>query len=559
MKLLTYYHTIKYLKVSQIYFRILKRFTRPKAAVLSGSVPAIEEVARTSNEQLGEAIGWQPFYYYTPRLFEHFNVSFLNVKGKVSEPTDWNDDSHEKLWLYNLHYFDDLSAIGAPDRTELQQQLIQRWIQENPVAFGNGWEPYPNSLRIVNWVKGFMSHLTPEQSMLDSLATQAQYLSQDIEYHILGNHLFANAKALTFAGCYFAGKRADKWRATGLRIINEQVDEQILADGGHFELSPMYHVIMLMDILDLLNLFNAYPSKIKRKQHERLVIKAQKMLEWLKAMCHNDGDIALFNDSALGIAATPQQIWQYAEMLGLSVSDSPLPSLVKLEQSGYSRLTMPEHSMIFDHAKVGPDYLPGHAHADSLSVEWSVGTQRVLVNSGTSVYGLSEERLRQRKTAAHNTVVVDHQDSSQVWSGFRVAKRAYCKDVDTTGTNERVVKISASHDGYKRLAGNVVHERKLLVAVNSVDITDKLSGKWKSAEAMFHLHPDVTVKLLGDSRASLSLPDGTHVKVSCSGTLAIEKTTWHPKFGVSIPNEKLVATYTDKKLETTFKFTGRTH
>ena len=63
-------------------------------------------------------------------------------------------------------------------------------------------------------------------------------------------------------------------------------------------------------------------------------------------------------------------------------------------------------------------------HADNLSFEWSLGEQRVLVNSGTSLYGVSSERHRQRKTKSHNTVEIDGFDSSEIWSGFRVARRA---------------------------------------------------------------------------------------------------------------------------------------
>ncbi|WP_413889259.1 heparinase II/III family protein [Candidatus Aalborgicola defluviihabitans] len=72
-----------------------------------------------------------------------------------------------------------------------------------------------------------------------------------------------------------------------------------------------------------------------------------------------------------------------------------------------------------DVAPVGPAYLPGHAHADTLSFELSVSGQRVVVNGGTSRYGLGPLRLRERETAAHSTVEVAKQSSSEVWGGFR--------------------------------------------------------------------------------------------------------------------------------------------
>ncbi|MFB1490650.1 MULTISPECIES: heparinase II/III family protein [unclassified Thiocapsa] len=41
---------------------------------------------------------------------------------------------------------------------------------------------------------------------------------------------------------------------------------------------------------------------------------------------------------------------------------------------------------LLDVAPIGPDYLPGHAHADTLSFELSLFGQRVIVNGGTSRY-----------------------------------------------------------------------------------------------------------------------------------------------------------------------------
>ena len=85
--------------------------------------------------------------------------------------------------------------------------------------------------------------------------------------------------------------------------------------------------------------------------------------------------------------------------------------------------------MLIDVAKIGPDYLPGHAHADTLSFELSLYGKRLLVNSGISRYGTSLIRQFERSTEAHNTVAIDNKNSSEVWSGFRVARRAYPLDL----------------------------------------------------------------------------------------------------------------------------------
>jgi len=113
----------------------------------------------------------------------------------------------EKLWLYNLHYFDDLVSCDAENKRELHSGWIKKWVQENPPGEGNGWEPYPTSLRIVNWIKWGVAGNCLSDEVLHSLAVQARYLLKKLEYHLLGNHLFANAnanaKALIFAGLFF--------------------------------------------------------------------------------------------------------------------------------------------------------------------------------------------------------------------------------------------------------------------------------------------------------------------------------------------------------------------
>src|SRR5690606_6965016 len=65
----------------------------------------------------------------------------------------WDDPQLAKLWRYNQHYFDDVIAEGWREREVWHQELIGRWIDDNPPGQGSGWEPYPTSLRIVNWIK----------------------------------------------------------------------------------------------------------------------------------------------------------------------------------------------------------------------------------------------------------------------------------------------------------------------------------------------------------------------------------------------------------------------
>lgn len=531
------YHTIKPLRAEQVIYRLKYRLMPLKSLA-----PLAHHNRRSWC--------WQGPEVQVASLLSATEVCYLNLHADISAPACWNSPQFEKLWLYNLHYFDDLNAVDNALRTDWHVALVQRWIAENPPVAGNGWEPYPLSLRLVNWVKWFNRTGQTDPQIIASIAQQAQALSQQLEYHILGNHLFANGKALVFVGAFLQGKEAEQWLKLGLDILNREIPEQFLADGGHFELSPMYHCILLWDLLELIQL----AELAKLPQLEAVVSGwrevAVRALHWLSVMIHPDGEVSFFNDSAMGIAASPQQIFQFAAELGLSHTTQQQP-LTTLTTSGYSRLQQGANTVLFDHAAVGPDYLPGHAHADTLSIEWSIGLQRVLVNSGTSIYGVSQERLRQRQTAAHNTVIVDQQDSSEVWSGFRVARRAYAQLLDGKTLEQRCM-VKASHNGYQRLKGKVSHIRQVELSASELVIEDELTGQWQLAQAMFHLHPDVIVQQQG-SQVRLRLPDGQQLLVVTAGTVQVAKTTWHPGFGQTVATHKLIVPFHTAKQRVCFQ------
>lgn len=463
---------------------------------------------------------------------------FLNDERELMFPSGWNDAAQSRLWIYNLHYFDDLNAEGAEARREWHAVLIRQWLADNPPAKGPGWEPYPLSLRIVNWIKFALAGGYLPVEAVQSLAVQVRFLRSTLEYHLLGNHLFANAKALVFAGLFFQGSEADDWLAKGKEILEQELREQVLADGGHFELSPMYHGIILEDMLDLINLGRGYQVEQPRFWLEVIA----RMAHWLQAMSHPDGEIAFFNDAALGVAPGLSDLVGYAKRLELELPEGDVGSCL-LAESGYARLKHGKAVLVADVAAVGPDYLPGHAHADSLSFELSLGGRRVLVNSGTSVYGVGDERLRQRGTAAHNTVRLDGANSSEVWSGFRVARRAKVR-VEKFAT-EGV--LEASHDGYCRLRGSLVHRRCWQMSGEQILLLDEIRGKGSHrVEIYFHFHPALQLQRTGDSNYQVRVNRGEsilNILTDRKMQFFLEPGTWHPEFGVSVPNVCLRGEY----------------
>ncbi len=548
MKLLNYFHTVKYLKFSQLYYRLLKRFIHPKVHHFEGEIAA------------PHCNGYVFYPLYNQKFFANNSVMFLNQEGKVDEASKWNDETRAKLWLYNLHYFDDLSALDAQNRKEIQVEFISKWINENPAPLGNGWEPYPTSLRIVNWIKSFLSGITPDCVMLNSLAQQADFLSQNLERHLLGNHLFVNAKALIFAGCFFEGKKADKWLKTGLSIYKKELIEQVLADGGNYELTPMYHVIMLVDLLDLINLWSAYSNKVNAEIVETTKHKVNRMIDWLACISHNDGEISFFNDTTFEIAPKNAVVMEYAEKLGFDILKQdkkyPISSLVvhNLEESGYVSVKSDSYSLIADLALVGPSYQPGHAHADTLSFELALYGQRIFVNSGISEYGLSKERLRQRKTVAHNTVSVNELDSSQVWSGFRVAKRASVIDKLVKPIINNCVSFTASHNGFKQQGVNCIHRRNWRACESTITIIDELVGDYDIAKSYLHLHPNILIEEISENRFLLVTGNVTIYLDIIGAKVLVEDTTWHPAFGISLKNQNLCFSFLQSKMTINIKW-----
>ena len=475
---------------------------------------------------------------------------FLNEDRSIAGTGAWNDPGAKKLWLYNLHYFDDLNAKESDQRQEWHVPLIRRWIDENPPASGVGWDPYPASLRIVNWIKWTLGGGPIPEDAVRSLSVQARHLEHCVEYHLLGNHLLANAKALVFAGMFFEGTEGDRWLRKGLDILEREMPEQVLADGGHFERSPMYHALVLEDLLDLVNLGRAYTEgggDYTRGLTARWSETAFRMRKWLSVMRHPDGEISLFNDAAFGIAPSPGELNAYSERIGLGVVEGSRDGVTHLEESGYIRLQDGEGALFLDVGPPGPDYLPAHGHADTLSFELSLYGKRVIVDTGTSTYDACPDRLYQRGTSAHNTVVVEGKDSSEVWGSFRMARRAkpFGLRIDERPGE---VSIDCMHDGYRRLPGKVVHRRRWVFGLGRLRVEDALEGRFRIAEARFLLHPAV-------NEASRDLP-GTHTPADsgklkmAGGTPAcwqikggeghLAEAIYHPEFGVSRDTARLI-------------------
>jgi uncharacterized heparinase superfamily protein len=458
-------------------------------------------------------------------------LRLLSVEHDIAAE-GWTPSGSDLLWRYNAHYFDDLNADGAAGRLAWHGALLDRWLHDVPPGSSPAWDPYPLSTRLVNWIKFALAGAVLPSRSIDSMAAQARWLTRRIEWHLQGNHLWMNGKALVFAGLFFQGGEADAWMELGSRILSREVDVQVLDDGGHFERSPMYHSLVLEDVLDLLNLMRLF-GRGDEPLARNLSARVAGMRRWLNTMVHPDGEIAFFNDAAFGVAPTPSELGDYAARLGFPSPLATSAVVTVLRDSGYVRVERGPVVLIMDVGEVGPPFCPAHAHADTLSLELSLFGRRIFVNSGTSCYGHGEERLRQRGTRAHNTVAIEGADSSEVWSGFRVARRARPGVLDIRDTRQSTA-ISCSHDGYASRFGGAIHSRTVRLLDQEMSIVDEVSPS-RSATARLHLHPDIEAEQGG----RLVLSGRATAYVGSSGGERIEPSWWSPAFGVRIPSSCL--------------------
>ncbi len=521
-KFIRLFNTVKYLQFIQIYYR-LYYIARKRLRKIQGFEYPLSVVSHSKSLVLNPSL-------QSIEINNMNEFTFLSLTHKFDHRINWNFSNFGKLWTYNLTYFEYLN------QTELSQdeglRLINDYIDQRALI-KDGFEPFPISLRGINWIKFLTKHQIQDQMIDDSLYAQYLILFDNLEYHLLGNHLLENGFSLLFGAYYF---RDEKLYKKAKKILESELEEQILQDGAHFELSPMYHQIMLFRVLDCINLLQNNNWK-NQELLELLISKAKIMMGWLNTMTYEKGNIPLLNDSANNIAPTSKQLNQYAMSLNskFKIQNS------KLSASGYRKFKNKYCEMIVDVGNIGPDYIPGHAHSDTFNFELYVGGKPLIVDTGTSTYETNQRRTVERSTHSHNTVMIDGQNQSEVWGGFRVARRA---KIIQFKENDNI--IEATHDGYKRLGA--IHTRKFIMQDKSILVEDYIvSNSEHECIAYLHFYPGVNPEI-----------DGSDILVNdvlistTSEKLKIKNYFYAPEFNI-LQDAKMVVIVFKNTLKTEIK------
>ncbi|GBF18520.1 MULTISPECIES: alginate lyase family protein [Arenibacter] len=515
--------TLKHLRLKQIYYQL---YYLIRNKLYKGNY-----VKELKTQIL--PLNWYDQFFYANSYTKENTFTFLNLTYHFEDCINWNHKGYGKLWTYNLNYFDFLNQKLINPDTGLK--LIHNYVK-NEESLKDGKEPYPISLRGINWIKFLSNNAIYDHGVNQVLKNHYQRLIHNLEFHLLGNHLLENGYSLLFGAYYF---RDESFYREAKKILTKELKEQILKDGGHFELSPMYHQILLHRLLDIINLIrlNNWKSDTLLPFLEK---KANKMLSWLEAITLKNGTVPMVNDSTYGIAPTSNELFSYAKQLGIKWK--PIP----LSDSGYRMFRKKNYELLVDVGNIGPSYQPGHAHSDTFNFELYYKNQPVIVDTGISTYEKNTRRIKERSTASHNTVEINNQEQTEVWDGFRVARRA-----KIVRLNENTNTVSATHNGYKKLG--ILHTRNFICDSNKIIIQDTFSkGNGYKKSAFIHLHPDVNRIQITDN--IIHIIDG-NIEVVLEGDVDIKINFYRYSLGFNklVESKKIVINFTSD-LTTTINF-----
>lgn len=418
----------------------------------------------------------------------------------------WQKSLHGFRWLRHMR------AAGTELAAANARALVSDWIvmHGNQIS-GVAWEPGTTAKRVIAWLQHSSVVLQGAEfpfyrAFLKSLAMQIRYLRSMAREMPDGKDRLRARIALAFSTLSLPAPASALRAAT--RNLAEELDHQILPDGGHISRNPMTVLELLADLLPLRQ---TYANQAEAPP-PALINAIDRMLPALRFFRHQDGSLARFNGMGATIHDRIATILRHDDTVGAPLLHAP--------HSGYERLSMGGVTVIADTGLPPPVDISNAAHAGCLAFELSSGRQHFIVNAGIDTYGAAEFRPLARATAAHSTATVNDTSSARFSHSLRVSdllgspliggpQHVPCKRIDQKGVQGFV----ARHDGYAARFG-LLHGRELKLAENGNVLTGRDRFLRPGGAAIrnngrdfvtvrFHTHPDIG--LLHDEQGRLTL------------------------------------------------------
>lgn len=472
------WNTVKYLKPEQVAYQILNKFKKKERSYFEKLPVDHREVCIAIPElDCGDVLANR----FKPDWIKHGKVCLLNQVVYLNYHPSYTK-SLKPLIYNNVYYFEYGIALASEyQRTDdiALWKLFKNCYQDYLDAKAELKSAYSMALHIPNVLIalelfGKAVQIDFREKIYCELYSQYLYLQKHQEKHLLANHYFEDLKALIIASYLF---KDDKKLKGYLESFKKQCDEQILVDGVHYELSLMYHKLILEDMMRI-GMLAKQPDFPECKWITPLI---QKMTDACYSLEKGIGRTPLFNDAGDNVAKTSEQLCLAAEKQ-FSIKPAQQDAF---EASGYYKLYDGNSVLIFDAGRIGVDYQPAHGHCDCLSFELSVDGKPLFVNSGTYEY---QGDLRQyfRKTCAHNTLEINGHEQSQCWGGFRVGKRI--SQVHGNKGDEFV------EGGYHNYLGEG-HQRTVSLKDGVLEVEDKVKAQENvPVRSFLHIAPGFVVE-----------------------------------------------------------------
>ena len=428
---------------------------------------------------------------------KYSNVYFADIKYTDASPdirAVWEPARLQHLTTLLSYSILNPQSFDCKKAKQYTKDFVFEWAGNNPVFFGPHYKSamecglrvpvFFYCLKLIDTLTGREHEL-----ILEVIYQHAWWISKRLSlYSSLGNHTIAECVGLVFAGAIFSKTKTGKqWLDTGIKILNRELNHQILEDGGPAEQSLNYHRFVL-DLYWLAINFLERNKIYDCRDMKEILVRGE---DFLSNFTNISGAILPIGDSDDGFAVAPGI---YPER---HKSENIKKECRHFFVSGYTVIATENNSMLtFDHGPLGMPPLYNHGHADALSVTLSKDGLQLLVDPGTYRYnGVPHFRRYFKGTRAHNTVVVDGLDQAVQETGFIWSKPFGVKAVECSKPKENLL-FGATHNGYARLKKPVWHKRMILFSDRNIFIIkDSFHGSGiHSFELNYHLHPDAVVR-----------------------------------------------------------------
>jgi hypothetical protein len=508
------------------------------------------------------------------------------VHGRRAPATFWASvpyldpafGDHKVVWEINRHqYFCKLGAAYwlTGDRRYRDAFIthLEGWLDANPPLHGLNWSSMLElAFRTMSWtwaLELFCDGAAEDQTpwlvdLLVGIDRQLTHVADNLSRYFSPNtHLSGEALALYAVSCALPELRHSRSRcALGRDVLVEQTSAQILADGGHAELSAHYHRYST----DFYLLATLVARAAGDPAASALEASARQQSEYLRTLADDAGRLPLIGDddggqlfrfsdrgpadasvtlnvaaSVLGnasLAVSPPSadvFWILGKRpdIGLRGAAARWASRV-FRDSGYVVSRTPDGGhLVFDAGRHG--FLNGgHAHADALSVVLTVGREPLLVDPGTATYTMDREvRDRFRSSRMHNTLVLGERDHGEPLGPFHWSSRADARLLTAQAGQGQDFAV-ATHDAYG--AGRHVRAVFALHDFGWLIVDRVIAGEGPViADTWWHLHP-AWLAVVRDGTATLAHASGARLGLaSTAAEISIvddrSLTAYAPEYG----------------------------